>query len=297
MPEASYPSYVADYNANGRLLAIKRITAGQAALPVDDRGFLYGDAIFETYRFDSYGAVPYAAYHQDRLERGCGALRIPAPSICVARIARMYARIHHVRSGILRVHISAGSGGGGYARPRLFNGRCVLSYRSLSPLKHAASLLALPSSFLHNVSGYASIKHTCRAGYCAGSDAAKRKGYDDALFVDKQGYAVECGSSNIFAIYGRHIITPPLSSGALAGTCRARVLERAKQYVTEEPLHVSMLRHADLVFITNACTGLRRVRTINGQQIAYKQSIGNLSTAESIFRRLLREERAVYALS
>lgn len=278
------PSVIAGYRRDGQLHDIRAVAPGSPAIPADDRCFLYGDGLFDTWRFGAGGYAPYALHHQHRIQAGCDAFGFPPPRLCVARITRMYARRFRLSGGVLRLHISAGSGGAGYARPARFDGRCVLSYRPLPVTGGPAALLALP------VNGDASgVKHASRGAYCAAVTKARRSGYNDALFYNENGCLSEAGSSNIFAVFGKTLITPPVSCGALPGTARQRVIERAGGAAKEAPLSLASLQRADAVFLTNAVSGLRLVNRIDGA--GFRMS----SPVPAIFLRLRYAEEAAYA--
>jgi branched-subunit amino acid aminotransferase/4-amino-4-deoxychorismate lyase len=87
---------------------------------------------------------------------------------------------------------------------------------------------------------------------------ARRDSFDDALYMDGQGFVSESGMANFFAFRGERIITPPLCAGVLPGIIREILLEQAG--VIEEPLHCSNLAELDGAFLTNS---LREIHFVN----------------------------------
>jgi branched-chain amino acid aminotransferase len=95
--------------------------------------------------------------------------------------------------------------------------------------------------------------------------AAQGAGYDDALFLNTQGRVAEATSSNVFAMVGGELVTPPPSEGLLPGIARAVVMELIP--VVERPLTRDDLADADEVFITNSVTEVVPVTTFDDDPV------------------------------
>ncbi|PTY08550.1 aminotransferase class IV [Opitutaceae bacterium EW11] len=99
-------------------------------------------------------------------------------------------------------------------------------------------------------------------------ESARQAGADDVLFLDPDDLALECGGSNLFAVVGGELLTPPLAAGILPGTVRGLVLAHWHPKGAREcPLTRRFLEAADEVFVTNALLGVMPVTSIDG--IAY----------------------------
>ena len=88
----------------------------RAAIPVDDRGFLYGDALFETMPF--YGGVPFRwNAHLARMEQGLKLLRIalPYPAAKLKGFASELVKLNAMPDCVLRLTVSRGSAPRGYS--------------------------------------------------------------------------------------------------------------------------------------------------------------------------------------
>src|SRR5690606_26727248 len=84
---------------------------------------------------------------------------------------------------------------------------------------------------------------------------ARKVGAAEALIVDQAGNVVEGASSNVFAVFGSELVTPPEDAGILAGITRAHVVEVARELglsLRLEPLPLSDLGRADEVFISSS---------------------------------------------
>jgi branched-subunit amino acid aminotransferase/4-amino-4-deoxychorismate lyase len=85
-------------------------------------------------------------------------------------------------------------------------------------------------------------------------DQARRAGADEALFFNTRGELCEAATANVFLVRDGNVLTPPLSSGCLPGTMRARVMARIA--VKEQPLTAADLAAAEEVFVTSATRGV-----------------------------------------
>jgi branched-chain amino acid aminotransferase len=88
---------------------------------------------------------------------------------------------------------------------------------------------------------------------------AERTGADEALFLDTEGHCSEATSSNLFAVSGGVLVTPPVSCGALPGITRAVVLELASALrvpAAERVFGLDELVGADEAFLTSSLRGL-----------------------------------------
>ncbi len=100
-------------------------------------------------------------------------------------------------------------------------------------------------------------------------DLARRKalaaGAGDALLVTRDGQVLEATVANVFALFGRRLVTPPADGRCLPGVMRAWLLEAAPRLgldPLEEPLSLDRLREADEVWLTGSVAGVRRVSAV-----------------------------------
>jgi branched-subunit amino acid aminotransferase/4-amino-4-deoxychorismate lyase len=103
----------------------------------------------------------------------------------------------------------------------------------------------------------------------AGLRAARRVGANEAFFVDSRGRILEGTVSNVFAIDGKRLLTPPESAGVLPGVVRAWVIANATRSgfaVVERPIELSALLGGG--FVTASLTGLAPIESIDGSRCA-----------------------------
>ena len=113
------------------------------------------------------------------------------------------------------------------------------------------------------------IKTTMLLPNAVAKSRAVKEGYDDAIIV-RDGYAVESTASNLFAVFGNELWTPPASNYILGGITREVVLDLAKELgikVEETPIPVQKLFKADELFVTASMTELTAVGEVDEKTI------------------------------
>jgi branched-chain amino acid aminotransferase len=95
---------------------------------------------------------------------------------------------------------------------------------------------------------------------------AAEHGGSEAIFANIAGNLCEGTGTNVFAAIGGRLITPPLSSGCLAGVTRALVIEWAG--AAEDDLPMTDLSNADEAFLTGTTRDVQPIRCINGRKLA-----------------------------
>jgi 4-amino-4-deoxychorismate lyase len=246
----------------------------EAMIPAGDRGFLYGDALFETFR--TYGGEPFLLdRHLDRLLGSCQELEI-TPRESPAEIAEITLQlIADLRAeAYVRIAISRGSGYGPWPKELPKNGRTVIAVRPLAP--PAAELytrgMRLVTSQLMRFEGSPLIAHKT-ANYLeavlARGEAAEH-GADEALLLNTAGRVAELSAANVFTVvYGR-ILTPDLEEGPLPGITRKFVLELAEKAGMKThsgQLTPEALGDADEAFATSSLLEICPISELDGQKI------------------------------
>jgi branched-chain amino acid aminotransferase len=253
---------------------------GEARVSVYDRGFLYGDSVFETVR--TYGGEPFAlAEHLARLERSAAlvgiAMPIPATDFGMEiRLAVRAARNAGPRWGSAGLSPALPQTPESYARAMLTRGSGPVGLDPAlagDPLRVVLvePLTPLPAAFYRDGVAVVTVRteraadaaHGAKVGnYLASLLAlkeARARGAHEALILDTAGRVVEGTTSNVFIVRGGEIVTPPEEAGILAGITRAHLIDVAAEI--GRPLHLAPLTPGDLaaadeVFV---CSSLREV--------------------------------------
>ena len=247
------------------------VLAHRAALPVTDRGFRFGDGVFETIRLEA--AVPYQwDLHMARLSQGLAALRIKTEAIDWAFHARKLIQKNKATTGFLRLSVSRGSGSRGYLpHPPNMPISWIIEYLPPLDMPQAPFQLWLSNTARIPLQSLP-MNQTLAQG--VGSTLALMEAHDnqceEALQLSTTGFLCETASANLFWIKDEVIFAPSLDCGCLNGTTRDAVLRLAPipTRMTQAGLHD--LRDADAVFISNSRLGVWPISQLRPMGWAFK---------------------------
>lgn len=282
----------------------------RAVVSVFDRGFLYGDGLFETILVRN--GKPFRwAQHLERLQRGADFLKIKLPFApdALREFARELIEKNSLSDALLRITLSRGVGLRGYSpkgaeKPTLVmtlhpigapNSRSA-SYKTISPLadqeigapprwKLITSSFRLPAN-----EPLAQFKTANKLAQVLARAEADDAGADEALLLNTDGFIVEGASSNLFWVKDGIICTPSVASGVLAGVTRAVVLELCEKLilpVQEITITPDELRQAEGVFLTLSTLGVVEAAALDGSALAQSSVVGKL---HSTFGQLMEDE-------
>jgi branched-chain amino acid aminotransferase len=249
------------------------VTAKDARISVFDRGFLYGDSVYETVATVK-GRLFALADHLDRLRRSAERIGIVAPSR-VAIEAAVHATV--VAAGNaesrIRIIVSRGEGWGdidpaGAVDPQLIV--IVAPRGGPTSEMYADGVEIAVVSVMHNHP--AALDPAVKSGnYLTNVMAlgeARRRGAHEAILCAADGGIAEGASSNVFIVSAGVVKTPALSVGILAGVTRRHVLDicNLQRIPSQEVtlLTPDELRAADEIFLTSAVRGILPVTRVDG---------------------------------
>jgi 4-amino-4-deoxychorismate lyase len=245
------------------------------AVPVDDRGLAYGDGLFETMRVHD-GDVPWWDAHWARLARGAVRLRIPLPDEARARREAL-ALLDAGEPGVLKLLLTRGGGGRGYAPPMDAKPTWILSCHALPPAKGDGLRLHWCATRLAPQPALAGLKHCNRLEQVLARAECDQPGADEGLMRDADGAVVSATSANLFVLREGRWSTPPLDRCGVAGVCRGfliPVLEAREQALTAADVDA-----ADAVFLCNAVRGILAVARIGARDFAPHPAVGDARRA------------------
>lgn len=235
-----------------------------------DRGFAYGDGVFRTLRVRQ-GVADCWGLHYKKLVEDCNVLGIVCPSadLLLADIERLFAP---EQDAIAKIIISRGEGERGYAVPVLVQPTRVV-IKAPSPHYPETSFsegvrLHLCSLRLSYQPQFASIKHLNRLENVMARMEWTDSTISDGLLLDEQDRVIECTMSNVFARFGKALLTPNLSLCGVAGITRSRILEAAPQLglsVKVADLPLGKLMQADEIITCNSLYVAWQVIALNRQ--------------------------------
>lgn len=224
-----------------------------AAIPADDRAFAYGDGLFETMRAHR-GALPWWDRHWARLAHGAQRLGLALPA--QPQVRGEAERLLAGADGVLKLLLSRGSGGRGYAPPSGVPPTWGLSHHPVPPPASPDGLVLRWCDIRLAVQpALAGIKHgnrleqvLARAEWQDGLDA------DEGLMRSIDGDVVCATAANLFVLHGDRWYTPPVDRCGVAGVCRQWVLDSFP--VRQARLSVAEVETADALVLTNAVRGI-----------------------------------------
>jgi len=228
---------------NGRIVPER-----EAAIAVDDRGFLLGDGIFETMRVQA-GQVPLFDRHWARLVVGAGVLDLPVPDQAeVLSAIGALGEATGVVEGSVRLTVTRGRGPRGIAPPGVVVPTVLLTMAvAAGPLPPARVGVA---SQVREASVLTRIKSLNALPYVLARIEARRMGWDDALLVNSAGRVVESTAAAVVAVLGGEVLTPRVEDGALPGMGGGVLIEAG--LCREGVLTVADLQGAEGMFLVNA---------------------------------------------
>ena len=240
-------------------------------LPLPDRGFDFGDGVFETILIHQ-GTPLFANLHLERLSLGLKALAIPD---CIAAARQQLDSVTdaiHGRWSVLRLSVSRGGGQRGYAPPDNVVPRILISVSQLDRdcgQMTTAAKLCFAKIRLATQPFLAGIKHLNRLEQVLASAQVKAEGVDEAIVLDQNGHLTSVVAGNLFLVHKGQLLTPKLDNCGILGTRRRLVIERWAPAigltVRESTLTLSDLQAAEEVFYSNSLQAVRPIARI-GQQ-------------------------------
>lgn len=246
-------------------------TTDERVLGVEDRGFQFGDAIYEVFKF--LGRRPVLlADHQRRMERGLRTLEIPSPwkaDEFATVIEELIARTKF-DDGIVYVQVSRGESTRAHFWPDESTPTAVAytrAFRFPDAAKKERGIKVITGE--DNRWTFCNMKSVNLLGNAIAKKAAQRAGADEAILL-AEGFVREGASSNFFAIKNGGVITHPLDDHILPGVVRDRVIGlalAAKIRVDERPLREAELFDLDEAFTTSTTQGVMPVTEIDGRVI------------------------------
>jgi 4-amino-4-deoxychorismate lyase len=237
------------------------------ALASDDRGFHYGDGLFETARYRD-GMVNLLEAHLHRLRNGCERLGIAYPDEATLR-HEITVVCEAAKDGVLKITLTRGSGGRGYRPPASMQATRVIALHSLPAVDGAAVALRWCETRLGRNASLAGIKHLNRLEQVLAQREWDDPAVAEGLMLDTEGEVVSGTMSNLFIVTGATLTTPDLRFSGVRGVMRDEVLRVARGLsiaVSEEPLWPPDIDKADEIFITNAVRGIRPVASLYERQ-------------------------------
>lgn len=237
------------------------IDAAVDAALAGGRGLAYGDGVFETMRAVG-GVIPWWPAHRARLARGAARLGIALPSDDALEAAlRDLLRAHP--DAVVKLVLTRGSGGRGYAPPADAPPVWLLSASALPPAPRAGGLVLRWCELrLAPQPALAGIKHCNRLEQVLARAEWRDEGIDEGLLRDVDGDVVCATAANLFVLHDGRWSTPPVDRCGVAGVCRdwaLGALDAAERRMTPDDVLSSQA-----LVLCNAVRGILPVARLGG---------------------------------
>jgi branched-chain amino acid aminotransferase len=258
------------------------IVAQNDNLLIQNRAFLYGDGVFETFKVVN-NKVLFLEDHYFRLMSSMRVVRMEIPmNFTMEYLEEQILSLlnYNSISDSARARITVYRNDGGYYLPQ---------NNTVSFLIHAIALdnkeyqvnenqyeVDLYKDFYVTKQLLSSIKTTNKIINITGSIFANENGLDNCILLNDSKNVVEALQGNLFMLLGNKLITPPVSEGCLNGVMRKQILALAKKIkeieVVEEPISPFDLQKADELFLTNVIKGIQPITKYRKKEFTTKLS-------------------------
>lgn len=257
----------------------------RAVVSVFDRGFLYGDGLFETVRIRR--GQPFRwPQHLERLHRGAEflGLKLPFADHALEKFVAELITRNRRPDGLLRLTLSRGVGVRGYSPKGADHPTLVMALHPMPARKVPTRGWRLVTSSRRLPAGesLAQYKTANKLAQILARAEADLVGADEALLLNTDGFVVEGASSNLFWVQAGVVCTPPTTSGVLAGVTRAVVLELCHSLaltVRETTATLDALRRAEGVFLTLSSFGVVAAAELDGRPLPQSSLVKQLQLA------------------
>jgi aminodeoxychorismate lyase len=264
----------------------KFLPEAEAVVPLNDRGFLLGDGLFETMRVAN-GKPFRCAQHLERLTRGADFLKIKLPFTPkeIQKFAGELIEQNTLSEAILRVTLTRGAGARGYSPKNSGPPTLAMTLHPLPPVNadEPVQWSLVTSSFrIPAGDALASFKTTSKILNVLARAEAEEQGADEALLLNANGEVAETAGGNIFWVYQDKICTVPTGRGVLPGITRAVVLELCQSLGLETNKRIikpEQLRNAEGIFVTQSALGIVPVVAFDGVPVAPSPLVDQIAAA------------------
>lgn len=230
----------------------------------NNRGFLYGDALFDTLIYKNNKFV-FLEAHYFRLLASMRQLRMEIPSYFTQAYWKELM-LKTIKANSLvdsRVRTTVFRNSEGLYTPSLNEIQFIIQVAPLIDHSKLIYKLGVYKENFVNTSPISNLKTTNRITNVLASIFAKENNYDNCILLNHKKQVAEVTHANIFLVLKKSIITPRLSEGCINGIIRMKLIELLKKEslfeIIETAINPFDLQKADEVFISNSVVGIQAV--------------------------------------
>jgi D-alanine transaminase len=249
----------------------KWLPLSEAFVSVEDRGFQFGDGVYELIRTYN-GKVFHLQEHLRRLYQSLSHVEIAfqkSPDQ-MAKIVQSGVQRSGYREVKIYIQVTRGAAPRLHSFPKGAQPTVVMTFRKLDPvpkklIENGVSVIAVDDMRWDRCN----VKSLNLLPNVLAREQALRAGAYEAVFV-RDRFVWEGAGSNIFAVVGKKVMTPPISPMLLSGITREIVLELGKKLglkMVEEKISMSVLKRSDELFLTGTTVEVLPIVQLDGQQV------------------------------
>ena len=271
----------------------KMISKEQAAVSIEDRGFRYGDGLFETMR--AYrGKVFRLARHVERLVESASVLGIELRAILrgssapssesaeslrsavvrkIAEAVEAVVAVNEIGEGVVRIILTRGAGEG-FDVPDAPKPNLIVTARLFTPVSEErvrSGVRTIISKIRRNTfSPVSRLKSLNFLESVLVRQEARKVGVDEGLMMDTEGRLVEASVGNLFFVREGALYTPPTSGPILPGITREIVITLASERSIpcfEQAFFPEEVAEVEEAFTTSTLMELMPLVQINGRRV------------------------------
>jgi branched-chain amino acid aminotransferase len=247
-------------NLNGNI-----IPNNDTKLDYNNRAFTYGDAVFETLKFQN-GKIQFCEDHYFRLMASMRMLRMDIPNHFTLDFFNKellnIAKANHLNLNA-RIRLQVFRTTGGYYTPKSSKIEYLIEATKLIIEHKSGYEIDLFKDYYIHSGILSTLKTTNRITNVIASIYADENGLNNCIFLNERKHLVEAINGNLFLVFGNTIKTPSLSEGCIKGIIRKKLIEFLKtntEFTIEETtISPFDLLKADAVFITNSIIGIQAI--------------------------------------
>jgi branched-chain amino acid aminotransferase len=233
----------------------------EPVLRADDHGITVGDGVFETMKVEA--GQPFAlTRHLRRLASSASGLGIDIDLAAIRAAISQVLAVNHDDRARLRVTVTGGpspfGSDRGSATPTV-----MIATAPMSEWPATADVAIVPWT-RNERAATAGLKTTSYADNVVALRYAHERDAAEAIFANSVGDLCEGTGSNIFVGIDGELVTPPVSSGCLAGITRELVIEWLGD-VVERPLPIGLLGEVDEAFLASSTRDVQPIRAVDGR--------------------------------
>ena len=260
----------------------------ETSVSLFDRGFMYGDGLFETVRVVN-GSAPLWEYHCRRLERGCRQLKIQTDTELLRRLWSGLQRIvseagRTAETCVVKIMITRGLGGRGYLPSESSKpSEIIICYPApVYPSAYASEGIVV-SSCSHRLSentALSGIKHLNRLDQVLASTELN-DAVAEGLMLDQQGRVIEGTKSNILLFKNNEIVSPITTLCGVDGVARSFIFDNVSALGVKghfEHIKPEQIVEFDGMAIVNSVLGIWPVRKLDDVELSISPIVFDIQT-------------------